>query len=645
MSTSSSAFPVPSDSFPSAELAGTPAAREPVRYTGELQPDPAFYDGRLPHAAGVHHIQVFRARRTGASGDAAFTYNHQPYLVWWRGRFYLQFLRAPRHEHDAPTITLLVTSADGYAWTSPQTLFPEYQLPAFKLDGATYDAGMSAVMHQRMGFYVAPNGRLLTLGFYGICPDSNHSPNAGNGVGRVVREVRADGTFGDIHFIRYNRHAGFDETNTSYPFYTASGDAEFRAACEALLADRLATLQWWEEDRGTDGFFAIDPGRVPDAPTFHAGMVSSAGAGKAFSWFTRPDGVVVGLWKNQYAALSSDRGKTWTPIVRNHTLRTTGAKTWGQRTSDGKYVIVYNHSATRMNRFPISALVGRDGHDFPTLLCLGGEVPPRRFFGHHKGVGMHYFRGISEGSEQPPGGDLWIAYSVNKEDIWVLRARVPLTWVESEPLPASEFGEVSSIAELSRWNFHLPQWARARLVTDPVAAKRVLELRDEDPWDYAQAERIFPAAHRLRLRFRCQGRELPPGSSFEIELQSQRHHRPVRLKFVANELACEGGASAMPSVPFALGQWRAIELECDCNLSRYTLRIDGTIVRAGIAFAEPAPLLERIVFRTGPWRGRVPAHLVDGDKAATFAGEDLPDADAPMPATVFWIDELTAEAL
>jgi len=355
--------------------------------------------------------------------------------------------------------------------------------------------------------------------------------------------------------------------------------------------------------------------------------------------------VVVGLWKNQYAALSPDHGKTWTPIVRNSTLRTTGAKTWGQRTADGRFVIVYNHSATRVNRFPISALVGNDGHEFSTLLCLGGEVPSGRFFGHHKGAGMHYFRGISEGSEQSPGGDLWIAYSVNKEDIWVLRARVPLTAIESEPLPADEIQSASSIAELSHWNFHLPQWAMARITMDSETGRRVLELRDEDPWDHVQAERIFPAARFLRVRFRIQGREVPADGCCEIELQSQQHERPVRLRFAANKLTCEGSAAPITALSFAPGGWRSIELKCDCAAGRFMLQMDGSRMGTEIAFVEPAAVLERIVFRTGPWRGRVPVHLVKGENVTEPPGEDLPDADTRAAPTVFWIDELSTEIL
>jgi hypothetical protein len=625
-----------------AALLQSGAAREPVRYTGELQPDPAYFDGRLPHAVGDHHIQVFRASRSKAVGGSGFTYNHQPFLVWWSGRFYLQFLGAPRNEHDVPTFTFVCSSADGYSWSPPQTVFPDYRLPAFKINDLAYPAGRSAVMHQRMGFYVAPNSRLLTLGFYGICPDPQHSPNAGNGVGRVVREIREGGTLGEIYFIRYNRQAGFNEGNTAYPFFATSPDPDFRAACEALLADKLATLQWWEEDRGRDGFFPIDPSAVPDAPKFDARMVTSAGAGKAFTWFTRPNGVVVGLWKNQYSALSPDRGASWTPIVRNRSLRTTGAKTWGQRTSDGRFVIVYNHSATQRNRFPISALVGDNGEEFSTLLCLGGEVPPRRYVGSHKDRGMQYFRGISEGSAQPPDGDLWIAYSMNKEDIWVLRAKVPLTSIAATPPQADELAGARSMAELMQWNFYLPQWAAARIAIDVTTGRRLLEMRDEEPWDYAQAERMFPATRKMRVRFRVQGRELASRGSFEVEVQSQRHERPIRLRFNADGLSCDGGP-IRPAVPFAFARWYACLVECDCESGCYTLQVDGATVHARVPFAEPAALLERIVFRTGPWRGLVPAHLVKGS-AANVDGEDVGE-DTKAAPTVFWVDELSTEAM
>jgi hypothetical protein len=624
------------------QLAASPAGREPVVYTGSIQPEKTRTDGWLPHAVGVHHYQAFRANRTFPSegGITGWTYNHQPYLAHWNGRFYLQYLSALFQEHEPPTRTLLMTSEDGRAWTNPIVVFPEYTLPAIEQEGISIPAGMIAVMHQRMSFYTAPNGRLLTLGFYGFCETPRHSPNAGNGIGRVVREIHADGSLGPVYFIRYNRHAGFNEQNTSLPFYRSSHDDGFIEACDALLADQLYTLQWWEEDRAEDGFYAIDPGQVAGADAFSATVVTSKGAGKAFAWYTRPDNVVVGLWKNQYAALSPDRGLSWTPIVMNKGLWTTGAKTWGQRTDDGRYVVVHNQSATRLNRFPMVAFTGDDGHRFDSLLCLQGEVPPRRFQGAHKGAGQHYFRGITEGNGNPPGDHLWVVYSMNKEDIWISRTTVPLTGQESHHLN-EDFQTARSIADLERWNLHLPRWAPASVVTEPGTSNRVLELRDEDPYDHVLAERVFPASRKVTVSFRVQAREVAQGSALDIEVQSQRGDRPHRLRLDANWLGFDHEGVKVDPIRVTLQRWHTIALEFDCEQQTYSVRLDGRTVYAHLRLTGKTDTVERVVFRTGPFRGWVPLPHLDGEASpGGVSSEDLPGADHRVGPSTFWIDDL-----
>ena len=261
------------------------------------------------------------------------------------------------------------------------------------------------------------------------------------------------------------------------------------------------TLQWWEEDRAKDGFYVINPEQVADGATtatFNAKMVSSAGAGKAFNWYTRPDGVVVGLWKNQYSALSADRGKTWSPITMSSALKgDSGAKTWGQRTDDGRYAIVQDLSAAKTNRFPMVVMTGADGQRFDGLFCLQGEVAPRRFQGQYKSAGPAYFRGIEEGNGNPPGNHLWVTYSMNKEDIWISRTNVPVAGVETSQL-RENFEKVTTVVDLERWNLHVPTWAPIAPIAEPGATNRVLELRDEEPYDYAKAERVFPAAEKSR---------------------------------------------------------------------------------------------------------------------------------------------------
>ncbi|MHC4639878.1 MAG: hypothetical protein ACYTBV_20665 [Planctomycetota bacterium] len=354
------------------------SASEPVKYVGGVTCDKGYYDGRLRYAIGTHSYAAFRSNRTAApeGGMVGWTYNHQPYLAYWRGKYYMQYLSDLKEEHGPPGRTLLMTSRDGRKWSDPVVIFPKYRLDRInkKYPGAGFvdlPAGTFSVMHQRMGFYIAGNGRLLTLGFYSFCKTPRNGPNNGQGLGRVVREVYRDGTFGPIYFIRYNRHAGWDESNTKYPFYKDSEDKGFVEACEGLLADKLATLQWWEEDRGKDGFYTIDLGGKEI---------------KALSYCHRPDGVVLGIFKHALAALSGDGGKSWTKIRKCGTLMTNGAKAWVQKTRDRRYALVYNHSATRRNRFPMTVMTSDDCYEFDDLLCLNGECPPMRYQGVIFGV-------------------------------------------------------------------------------------------------------------------------------------------------------------------------------------------------------------------------------------------------------------------
>lgn len=87
-------------------------------------------------------------------------------------------------------------------------------------------------MHQRVGFYVSKSNRLIAMGNYEVVLTPKDDPNDGNGIGRVVKEIKADGTFGPIYFIYYNH--GFNEKNTDYPYYKESKDKEFVKACDEV---------------------------------------------------------------------------------------------------------------------------------------------------------------------------------------------------------------------------------------------------------------------------------------------------------------------------------------------------------------------------------------------------------------------------
>lgn len=251
-------------------------------------------------------------------------------LAYWNNKFYLQYLSNPVGEHIPPGQTLLTTSLDGKTWETPRVIFPPY-----KIADGTRKAGidqvaknLTSVMHQRMSFFLSGKKRLLALAYYGISFNPKDSPNDGNGIGRVVREILPDGKFGPIYFINYNHL--YSEKNTNYPNYKRSKDKGFVAACNELLGNALMVQQWAEESDDNDP------------------LIKLKGDYKAFSYYHLPDNRVVGLWKNGLTSISKDEGKTWEyKPLRAPKVVNSNAKIWGQRTSDGKFVTVYNPSEFR----------------------------------------------------------------------------------------------------------------------------------------------------------------------------------------------------------------------------------------------------------------------------------------------------------
>lgn len=572
--------------------AQTGTAAEPVAYVGGEICNPRLHEGGLRYAIGTENIQVMRANRTHpeAADGYGWTYNHAANITYWNGRFYLQYLSNPSDEHQPPGHTLIVSSSDGRSWGKPQVAFPVYTPPEGITPQKPY---YGYIMHQRMGFYTAPNGRLLTLAFYG----HSYDPFRQGGIGRVVREVYRDGTMGPIYFIRYTSHADWNESNTSYPLYTRSKDKGFREACQALLADPLKTLQWIDEDRGLDGFYHLK---------------DSINRVQATSYFHRKDGHVVTLWKWSYAALSSDEGMSWSTPVRIPSLIMAGGKNWGQRTRDGRYAMVYNPIETQPYRYPLVAVTSDDGIRFDSMAVVHGEVPPRRFFGENKDFGPCYVRGITEGEQQPDDQNMWLAYTVNKEDVWVSRVPLPVRTTWEGPVD-DDFSMMSPGAPIANWNIYRPRWCDVFIDDD-----HRLCLTDSDTYDYARAIRVFQTAEHARISFVVnivsEGDE-----PFEVDVTDRHGERALSLSFHRGVVSMAGKVVGR----YQLGTEQTITLDVDTRGSG-TTRYAGIVVPNLHAVSQ----VERISFRTGPYRSLPDRHTPNQDKH-----EPLPACDVKAAAT------------
>ncbi|MBO4891934.1 MAG: six-hairpin glycosidase [Prevotella sp.] len=586
--------------------------RDVVHYSGKTIARSERHDGGLKPVVGVHSIQTMR-------GGKPWTYNHQPMLCYWNGKFYMHYLTDPRHEHEAPGKTMLQTSEDGYAWTEPVELFPEYPVPeGWTKKGTDFPAAhnLKAVMHQRVGWYVAPNGKLIATGNYGICLTMKDDPNDGNGIGRVVREVKKDGSFGPIYFVYYNHD--FNEKNTIHPYYKRSNDKAFVAAVDAMVANPIQRMQWVEEANRNESLIPLNKPY------------------KAFSGYTLPDGRKVALWKHAVTSLSADGGNTWRLVDVNGKpgcdrapgFVNANAKIWGQQLSDGTYATIYNPSEYR---WPLAISLSQDGLDYTTLSLVNGEVTPLRHGGQYKSYGPQYVRGIQEGNGIPKDSDLWVTYSNNKEDIWVSHIPVPVrleATTHSAPFP-----QTGGLSNLTDWNLYMPKLCSILLKNG------WLNLYDCDPYDYAKAERVIPNTKELEVEFDLMTDQEDWG---ELDIEFVDDAGNVCSRIVVDSTATirvKGGARYGTLLKrYEPGVEYHIRAVLSTSLHRAVYYLNGKKA-CERQFDTPVESISRIVFRTGP--------LFDKPDINSPADQDydMPRADELDKAAGFHIANVTSRSV
>ena len=582
-------------------------------YTGETLSNVDYHNGQLSPAVGTHNIQTMRANREHPelSDGWGYTYNHAPMLAYWNNTYYLEYLNAPVGEHIPPGQVFLQTSKDGYSWEKPVVLFPVYDVPDgfTKKDYPGVAKDLKAVTHQRVGFFTSKKGRLLAMTAYGICLDQKDDPNDGNGVGRVIREIKKDGTFGPIYFIRYNHD--FNEKNTSYPFYKKSKDKGFIEACDELLSNPLYMMQWVEEaDR--------DDPLIPLKKQY-----------KAFSYYRLNDGRIVALWKHALTAISNDGGKTWPESVsRAPGFVNSNAKIWGQRTSDGKFATVYNPSEFR---WPLAVSTSEDGLEYTDLYLVHGDITPMRYGGNYKSRGPQYVRGILDNNGTPPDGNMWLTYSVNKEDIWVAKVPVPVT---DKALSHADdtFDLMPEGKELDTWNIYSPLWAPVK-IEKRNDGKRWLSLKDWDLFDYAKVERVIPESKNLKAEFAVLPVQNDKGN-LQVEFQNPTGQTCTRLIFDTDGLLkIKTGARYNTVMPYQQDVVYTIVMNLSVSTRSFTMNINGKDISTKLFF-NPVESITRVVFRTGD----IPLDPTPNTPADRYT--DLPHAGDSEPKAEYYISYL-----
>jgi hypothetical protein len=269
-------------------------------------------------------------------------------------------------------------------------------------------------------------------------------------------------------------------------------------------------------------------------------------------------------------------------------------------------------------------------------------MPPQRYenaAGDDKNSGPQYVRGVCPGNGDPPGTDLWLTYSMNKEDIWMACVPTPIVGRVTNDV-RDDFQSVPPGHHVPGWNTYSPQWAPVSITAE--GTNRFLRLEDRDPCDYASVMRVFRQSTAARLGFQMRAHQANNATApLEIDVLSANGARAIALRFdpVTSCLLAWNGTKQQVVRSCPTNQWVRLDLAVDAASGTYTLKVDGEAVLTDGTFLESADSVERVVFRTGEFRLRdfTRRPQVDG----TWLTDRIPGADVMQPTTRYDLDNVS----
>ena len=251
-----------------------------------------------------------------------------------------------------------------------------------------------------------------------------------------------------------------------------------------------------------------------------------------------------------------------------------------------------------------------------------------RYGGAYKSYGPQYVRGIQEMDGKPLDRNMWVTYSMNKEDIWI--SKIPIPVRDKETKHISE--DFSNPTTVNNWNIFSPVWCRVQVENNS------LTLHDSDPFDYAKAERVFPTSKKVVIEVSVTPRQNQNGL-LEIELVDVKGTPCLRLMLDSSgAILTKQGYRNKSLGKYNAGEKLDFKIELNTGTRFYTVVINGGKPNNNLCFA-PVQSVERIVFRTGITR-RFP----DAD-TPTDQDYDLSNADRKDKEAIFNINYLKTSVL
>ena len=334
------------------------------------------------------HLEVYRATE-----ESGFRFTHHPGLAVFQGQLYCSWSSGQAHEDRPGQRVVYARSADGQNWSSPQVLA--------KPPGGN-DRCIGAGFHVMNDTLVAGYTTAYNYPTHNLFNDDNalFARISRDGLTWSEPVKLASGFFieGPLPLPGGRCIRGGEQAGARWK----AGEVRMRM----LYCDDPLGMSGWKEA-------AISP-----AESLPKGL-------KVFDYtepspFVRPDGVIVSPFRNSsgylYASTSRDNGVSWSaPRITNFPDATSRHATG--TLPDGTTFLINNPGNGKASspRNLLTIALSRDGKTFDRAWLIRGEPTTMRFKGKDKRDGWQY-----------PNARVWkdslyVAYSVNKEDLVVTR--------------------------------------------------------------------------------------------------------------------------------------------------------------------------------------------------------------------------------
>ncbi|MCK4677340.1 MAG: exo-alpha-sialidase, partial [Bacteroidales bacterium] len=333
------------------------------------------------------------------------TFSHHSYITYFEGVFYAYWDNHVRDENASGQWASLRRSTDqGKTWTPVEELFPSSDKKML-----ASEAFVGTRFNNANGFAII-DGILYAMSDVSDRVEMPMSTAQDRiGVVRLCRSINPDGTLGEIFCL------GNDplEPVEGFPAYPA-GDPELVEKINNYIAQPGNEIQLDFTNLtgllSDDDHIMIEPNpsyRLSDGTwvRLYRDMGSKHVQNRKEEEATKS--------RRLYASFSFDNGKTWTVATRI-SFPDASARSNAGRLPDGQVYVINNVlplSPKNGGRSLLAISLSRDGLNFDRVAVIRFVPPPRRYEGRAKSRGFQYPHSVVVGD------NLWVMYSVNKEDI------------------------------------------------------------------------------------------------------------------------------------------------------------------------------------------------------------------------------------